>query len=79
MGDEGPGFWCSRLLRQAQDSLEPGAGSLELGARHIEMETSDGQTIRRQILAVSLVQTNRSLRNVVTRGDCECHAKLATF
>ena len=23
-----------------------------------------------------LVQTNRSLRNVVTRGDCECHAKL---
>ena len=26
-----------------------------------------------------LVQTNRSLRNVVTRGDCECHAKLATI
>ena len=23
-----------------------------------------------------LVQTNRSLRNLVTRGDCECHAKL---
>ena len=22
------------------------------------------------------MQTNRSLRNVVTRGDCECHAKL---
>ena len=25
------------------------------------------------------VQTNRSLRNVVTRGNCECHAKLAAF
>ena len=23
------------------------------------------------------MQTNRSLRNVATRGDCECHAKLA--
>ena len=22
------------------------------------------------------MQTNRSLRNVETRGDCECHAKL---
>ena len=46
MRDEGPGFWCSRLLRQAQDSLEPGAGSRELGARHIEFETSDGQAAK---------------------------------
>ena len=30
--------------RQTQDSREPGAGSLEPGARHIEVETSDGQT-----------------------------------
>ena len=33
----------------------------------------------RKVKAEALVQTNKSLRNVVTRGDCECHARLARF
>ena len=57
-------------------SLEIGAWSRERVHRGRDVRH---QTVRRQTLAVSLVQTNRSLRNAVTRGDCECHAKLATF
>ena len=67
------------LSRQARDSLEPGAWSGLLGFCDVWRSRVGYQMVRRQTLAVSLVQTNRSLRNVVTRGDCECHAKLATF
>ena len=47
---------CSPFLlrRKIAWSRELGAGSLEPGACHIEIETSDGQTIRRQTVAVSL-------------------------
>ena len=60
--------------RETAGSLEPGAWSASHGDGDVRY-----QTVRRQTLAVSLVQTNWSLRNEVTRGDCECHAKLATI
>ena len=54
--DEGLAFGALGFWRQAQDSREPGVWSRERRARlwkHRVAETSDGQTIRRQILAVS--------------------------
>ena len=54
--DEGLAFGALGFWRQAQDGREPGVWSRERRARlwkHRVAETSDGQTIRRQILAVS--------------------------
>ena len=65
----GPGFgvlgFCGR--RKIAWSLEPGAGSLELGARHMEIETSDGQTVRLQTAIGFCPQTQDSRE---PRADC---------